>query len=146
MVKPVHRNVLLAALLAAGLAAGPAAAAPPVWTIRDADSTIVLFGSIHVLKSGPGWEPPALSQALAKVDDLWFEIPLDEAGRLATTQAAVHLGLLPRGQTLRSLLGASRRAKARGSSVVLRNVGAEVARLLDITGTMSQFTIESNRD
>ncbi|CAB4600532.1 MAG: STAS domain-containing protein [Actinomycetes bacterium] len=46
---------------------------------------------------------------------------------------------------LRSLLGAGRRARARGSEVVLRRVGSEVARLLDITGTTSQFVIESHR-
>ncbi|MFN8021289.1 MAG: STAS domain-containing protein [Acidimicrobiales bacterium] len=46
---------------------------------------------------------------------------------------------------LRSLLGASRRARARGAEVVLRSVGPEVARLLDITGTTSQFAIESHR-
>jgi anti-sigma B factor antagonist len=46
---------------------------------------------------------------------------------------------------LRSLLGASRRARTRGSEVALRSVGPEVARLLDITGTTSQFVIESHR-
>lgn len=46
---------------------------------------------------------------------------------------------------LRSLLGASRRARSRGAEVVLRAVGPEVARLLDITGTTSQFVIESHR-
>jgi stage II sporulation protein AA (anti-sigma F factor antagonist) len=46
---------------------------------------------------------------------------------------------------LRSLLGASRRARTRGAEVVLRSVGPEVARLLDITGTTSQFVIESHR-
>ena len=46
---------------------------------------------------------------------------------------------------LRSLLGASRRARTRGAEVVLRAVGPEVARLLDITGTTSQFVIESHR-
>lgn len=46
---------------------------------------------------------------------------------------------------LRSLLGASRRARGRGTDVVLRSVGPEVARLLDITGTSSQFVIESHR-
>lgn len=46
---------------------------------------------------------------------------------------------------LRSLLGASRRARGRGTDVVLRRVGPEVARLLDITGTTSQFVIESHR-
>lgn len=47
---------------------------------------------------------------------------------------------------LRTLLGAARRATARGSSVVLRHVGPEVGRLLDITGTAGQFTLEDRRD
>lgn len=47
---------------------------------------------------------------------------------------------------LRSLLGASRRAAGRGSSVVLRDVSAEVGRLLDITGTAGQFTLEARGD
>jgi anti-sigma B factor antagonist len=47
---------------------------------------------------------------------------------------------------LRRLLGAARRASARGSSVVLRDVSPEVGRLLDITGTAGQFTLESRRE
>ena len=47
---------------------------------------------------------------------------------------------------LRSLLGASRRARGRGASVVLKRVGPEVLRLLEITGTTDNFTIETNRD
>lgn len=46
---------------------------------------------------------------------------------------------------LRSLLGASRRAHERGDVVVLRSVGPEVSRLLEITGTTGQFTIEGTR-
>ena len=42
---------------------------------------------------------------------------------------------------LRSLLGAARRARARDGRVVLRNVGPEIARLLEITGTTEQFVI-----
>jgi anti-sigma B factor antagonist len=47
---------------------------------------------------------------------------------------------------LRSLLGASRRASARGSSVVLRDVSPEVGRLLDITGTAGQFNLDARHD
>lgn len=43
---------------------------------------------------------------------------------------------------LRSLLGASRRAHDRGSTLVLRDVGPEVVRLLEITGTTQQFSIQ----
>jgi anti-sigma B factor antagonist len=46
---------------------------------------------------------------------------------------------------LRSLLGASRRARTRNASVVLRNVGSEVLRLLEITGTTEHFSIENSR-
>ena len=80
-------------------------AAPPVWTIHDADSTIVLFGSVHILKPDTAWQPPALRDALAKADDLWFEIPLDDAAQLQASQAAVQEGLLPPGQNLSALLG-----------------------------------------
>jgi anti-sigma B factor antagonist len=47
---------------------------------------------------------------------------------------------------LRTLLGASRRASARGSSVVLRDMSPEVRRLLDITGTAGQFNLDARRD
>ena len=47
---------------------------------------------------------------------------------------------------LRSLLGASRRARDRGATVVLKRVGPEVLRLLEITGTTGNFSIETNRD
>lgn len=46
---------------------------------------------------------------------------------------------------LRSLLGASRRARARGANVVLRDAGSEVLRLLEITGTTEHFSIETSR-
>ncbi len=46
---------------------------------------------------------------------------------------------------LRSLLGASRRAKTRDATVVLRSVRPEVLRLLEITGTTEHFTIEPSR-
>lgn len=47
---------------------------------------------------------------------------------------------------LRGLLEAGRRARSRGDEVVLRAVGPEVMRLLEITGTAGQFTIEQRRD
>jgi anti-anti-sigma factor len=46
---------------------------------------------------------------------------------------------------LRSLLAASRDAQKRGTFVTLRHVGPEVWRLLEITGTVGQFTVESRR-
>jgi anti-sigma B factor antagonist len=46
---------------------------------------------------------------------------------------------------LRTLLMASRRATERGRRVVLHQVGPEVGRLLEITGTTEQFDVASQR-
>jgi anti-sigma B factor antagonist len=46
---------------------------------------------------------------------------------------------------LRSLLTASRRARERATDVTLCNVGPEVLRLLQITGTQGHFIISGHR-
>ena len=63
----------LAALASAALAP-PALGAPALWAIRDADSTIYLFGSVHVLKPTTPWRTDKVMQALAASADVTFEI------------------------------------------------------------------------
>lgn len=75
----------LAALIAAAVGAAPAWAEPPVWTVRDADTEMVLFGSVHSLPPEIQWRTPALDAALAEADLVAFEIlePEDEAAEMA---------------------------------------------------------------
>ena len=51
-------------VLALILAPAAATALPPVWVIKDKDSTITLFGSVHVLPPGVDWRPSTLKSAL----------------------------------------------------------------------------------
>ncbi len=90
-----------AVALACALAAR---AAPPVWMVRDADSELVLFGSVHILPPGLKWRPAALDAALARADDVWFELPMDPASQAQVAQLAAGLGVLPPGQSLFALL------------------------------------------
>jgi uncharacterized protein YbaP (TraB family) len=92
--------------LAALMAASAACAQPPVWVVRDADSEVVLFGSVHILPPGLNWEPPALVRALAAADDLWFELPIDATTEAETARLATQYGLLPADQSLFKLLSA----------------------------------------
>ena len=92
----------LAAVLACG--AAPARAEPPVWVVKDADSELVLFGSVHVLPPGLQWRPKALETALARADDVWFELPMDPATQGQVAQLASRLGVLPPGKSLFALL------------------------------------------
>ncbi|MDP3661026.1 TraB/GumN family protein [Phenylobacterium sp.] len=93
-------------MVAALLAFAPAAARaePPIWTVRDHDSEMVLFGSLHVLKPGAQWMTPQLTRALERADDIWFELPVDPGTEFEAARLAAQRGTLPPGQTLTTLL------------------------------------------
>lgn len=74
--------------LAQAQPAAPAAAPAPIqgkgpalWVIKDADSTLYLFGSVHVLRPTTGWASPRVQAAFDSASDIWFEIsnPDDQA-------------------------------------------------------------------
>jgi uncharacterized protein YbaP (TraB family) len=94
----------LLALVTATVLAGSAQAAPAVWVVKDADSEMVLFGSVHVLPPGLDWRPAALNAALAKADDVWFELPVGPATDQEVARLAGTLGILPPDKSLFTLL------------------------------------------
>ena len=100
----------LAAALAVSLAAS-AQAEPRVWVVTDADSEMLIFGSVHVLPPGIVWRPFALDDALRKAEDLWFELPVDAATERETARLAATLGVLPTGQSLFAMLAPADAAK-----------------------------------
>ena len=116
---------LVGGLLAFAVA-GAAAARPPVWIVRDKDSEIVLFGSVHVLPPGLGWEPPALAAALKSADDVWFELPTDPRTEAEVSRLASEAGFLPADQSLLSLLSP---ADAQLLTKVAADYGVSIATL-----------------
>jgi uncharacterized protein YbaP (TraB family) len=73
LLKAARRATLaLIALLAVG--AGPALAQPSLWAIKDEDSTIYLFGTVHVLKPETQWRSAKITKAFTEADDLVLEI------------------------------------------------------------------------
>jgi uncharacterized protein len=95
---------VLAGLAAVLLLTAPACAAPAVWVVKDADSEMLLFGSVHVLPPGVAWRPPALDAGLRAADDLWFELPPGPAAEQEIARLAATTGILPPGQSLFRLL------------------------------------------
>jgi uncharacterized protein YbaP (TraB family) len=65
----------------ATVAAPAAVRGLPMWVIRDADSTIYLTGTIHILPPELEWRSPKLEAALDEAKELWLEIaiPADHA-------------------------------------------------------------------
>lgn len=68
------------------LAAAPLPPArPALWKVADADTTVYLFGTVHVLPARLQWRDAAIEAALARSDRLTLETVLDEQpGRVAT--------------------------------------------------------------
>jgi uncharacterized protein len=50
-----------------------ARAAPAMWRVRDADSEIFLFGTMHVLQPGLKWRTKLYDQTYARAGVVWFE-------------------------------------------------------------------------
>jgi hypothetical protein len=91
----------LAALLCSCASAGAAPTAseaatprPAMWKLADEDTTIYLFGTIHLLPEGTVWRTPVLDQALAQSDTLAVEVLLPE-DPMETAQLLNKLGMSP---------------------------------------------------
>lgn len=49
-------------------------AGPALWVVRDADSTLYLFGTVHVLRPTTAWGSARVDAAFDSADQVWFEI------------------------------------------------------------------------
>lgn len=110
--------------------AAPAAPAPiqgegpALWVVKDADSTLYLFGSVHVLRPTTGWASPRVEAAFDSASDIWFEIsnPDDQAAIMPLIQ---QLGLSPE-TPLSSRLTAEENAELDAAA---QTMGASAAQL-----------------
>ena len=89
--------------VAHGAAAGPGQG-PALWKVADADTTIYLFGTVHVLPAEVEWYDAAIATALTGSDIIVTEIPMDPSSEAEMQQLTMAKGMLPQGTTLRSLL------------------------------------------
>ena len=87
------RHAVLALLAALALALLPTAslAKPALWVVKDADTTLYLFGTIHLLPKNADWHYDALDHALAQSDALVVEITDDNPANM--TALVLRLGI-----------------------------------------------------
>ena len=104
MTKVFFRSLVsLAAALS--LVAAPAFAAPSrdadpaLWVMRDADTTVYLFGTVHLLPAGLSWFDDAVAKAFDASDELQMEIlPVEDPASLAPL--IMKLAVDPKGRTM----------------------------------------------
>lgn len=104
--------------------AAPAGSGPRLWVVKDEDSTLYLFGTVHVLKPETPWGSARLDRAFASADEYWFEIAdlNDMAAAVPLIQAK---GVSP-DRPLSSLLTAEELADLDAAA---RTIGATAAQL-----------------
>lgn len=112
---PAPQVAAPAAPAPAAPAALPAAAAvktvdadPALWVVRDDDTTIYLFGTVHVLKPGLSWFDDAVRRAFDESDQLVLELVMPEPQ--AMQSLVMKLAVNPTGPTLTEKLPADKRA------------------------------------
>src|SRR3954466_14232536 len=70
------------------LAAAVAKAEPAMWVIRDADSTIYLIGTLHLLKRDAEWNAEKVKKTVHESTELWLETTdFDDDAALAPLMA-----------------------------------------------------------
>ncbi len=71
----------------------PASPKPALWKVADRDTTIYLFGTIHMLPKGYAWRSPALEAAARGSDALVVETIVDPQNPAELSSALMQLGL-----------------------------------------------------
>ena len=117
----------LAALGLASLAIAPTAAAeartprgPALWQVSDKDTTIYLFGTIHLLPRESRWRTPKLDQAMAKSQSLILETLIDTANPQQFAGTIGALGFSSGLPPLASRVEASKRPQLEAAIAKLR--------------------------
>lgn len=94
---------------------------PALWVVKDEDTTIYLFGTVHILKPGLGWFDEGVKEAFDKSDRLVLEMVEPPA---AETQALfMRMAMDQSGKTLRSKMTDGDRAIYEGA---LKKIGLPV--------------------
>lgn len=111
------RALLLGLLLVLGGCRNAAApvqkdADPALWVVRDADTTIYLFGTVHLLRPGLSWFDDGVRKAFDASDELVLELVMPPESQM---QALVtELGTAKSGPPLPDQLPPATAAKLRG--------------------------------
>ena len=88
------------AAIAALSLAMPAQAAPAIWKVADADSSVWLFGSVHMLQADMDWRTATQNKIMSKVDRVYFEADVSAEAQAQIVTATVAAGFYSGGVLL----------------------------------------------
>lgn len=93
---------------------------PAIWRISSVESTVYLFGSLHILPVGYAWKSKRIEDAMAASDLFVFEVPTGKESLAEEHDFVLRNGILPRRQSVRTMLSPG---EFDTYSSVMRNAG-----------------------
>lgn len=109
---------------------------PALWVVRDADSTLYLFGTVHILRPTTAWGSDKIDAAFDSADDVWFEIAnLDDQSGVVPLIQQYGVSLE---RPLSSLLSAEDLA---GLDAAARSIGSSAAQMEPMRPWLAALTL-----
>lgn len=102
---------------------------PALFVVRDADSTMYLYGTVHVRPNGADWGDDDVRAALAESQEIWTEVLMTPETDAQTQQLALQYGAAPAGRPLSSWITAEQNER----------LNALTGRIGIPTGALEQF-------
>lgn len=88
----------------------PVPAGPALWKVADADTTIYLFGTVHVLPETGDWYEGRVATALGASQSIVTELPTAALTGPEAQKVIVEKAMLPADKSLRALLSPEQKA------------------------------------
>ena len=73
---------------------------PAIWVARDDDSTLYLYGTLHIVPIGMDWQREDMWEAFRSAGTVWFEVSSDPTSRTKAERLTRTRGFLPIGERL----------------------------------------------
>ncbi|MGJ8562474.1 MAG: TraB/GumN family protein [Alphaproteobacteria bacterium] len=73
---------------------------PAMWVVKDHDSTLYLYGTVHLLPSDLDWQRDDMKDAFKEAGTVFFELDTGRAGQLEASLLTQQLGLISSGTRL----------------------------------------------
>ena len=121
--------------------ASQAVADPSIWRVEGPHATVYIVGSTPAVPADGRWRTPALQQAAATSEEVWFTTPFGLPGPLTAIRVLATLqtqGRLPEGASLSSML--SPEGRARLARLAARD-GAKLEKYDRMTPWAAQVTL-----
>jgi len=99
--------------------AQPAEITPALFVVRDADSTLYLYGTVHALPHNAPWANAAVRSALSESDEVWTESNMSEDSSRQFAEDLISSMATPAETPLSNRLPAAQRTTLRYASKAL---------------------------